>query len=89
MENFAREANLQPVDSFSGSALLKVTLLRREGVGKATEGSVEERVPLAFLKVICPSTQKTYFLRVDPETETAKQAWSQPSPATSVTGTKT
>jgi hypothetical protein len=29
---------------------------------------------LAFLKVICPSTQKTDFLRVDPDAETAKQA---------------
>jgi len=29
---------------------------------------------LAFLKVACPSTQKTHFLRVDPEAKTTKQA---------------
>src|SRR6266704_2440066 len=31
-------------------------------------------LPLAFLKVICPSTQKAYFLRVEPDVENAKQA---------------
>ena len=74
MENFAREANLEPVDSFSGSALLKVNTAETRSRWHHDRGSVEERVPLAFLKVICPSTQKTYFLRVDPETETTKQA---------------
>src|SRR5712692_8106519 len=38
------------------------------------DGWREEPLALAFLKVICPSTQKNYFLRVDPEVENVKQA---------------
>ena len=36
--------------------------------------SVTAPLSLAFLQVVCPSTQKTYFLRVDPEVDTAKAA---------------
>jgi len=73
VENFVEEAGLRPVDSFRDSTLMKVnTALTRD---RYLDGKwVNEPVPLAFLKVACPSTQKTYFLRVDPDVENAKQA---------------
>jgi len=73
VENFVREAELQPADSFRESVLLKVNTAEKRSRWR-NGGSVEEPVQLAFLKVVCPSTDKTYFLRVDPEVETAKQA---------------
>jgi len=73
MENFVREAELQPADTFRESTLLKVDTAEKQ-VRWVKEKRVEEPIPLAFLKVVCPSTQKTYFLRVNPEVETAKQA---------------
>jgi hypothetical protein len=61
------------VDSFRDSTLLKVNTA--ENRSRYTNGGWrEEPLALAFLKVICPSTQKNYFLRVDPGVETAKQA---------------
>jgi hypothetical protein len=73
VENFVREAELQQVDSFRGSALLKVNTADTRG--RYQNGRwTDEPLALAFLKVICPSTQKTYFLRVDPDAENAKQA---------------
>lgn len=73
VENFVREAELKPADSFRDSVLLKVDTAEKHARWVNNQ-SVEEQVPLAFLKVICPSTQKTYFLRVDPDAENAKQA---------------
>lgn len=73
VENFVREAELKPADSFRESVLLKVNTAEKRHRW-LNDRSVEEPVPLAFLKVICPSTQKTYFLRVNPAAETAKQA---------------
>lgn len=73
VENFVRDINLEPVDSFNGSVLLKVNTAQKQHRWNGNQ-SVEEPVPLAFLKVICPSTQKVYFLRVEPRMETAKQA---------------
>jgi hypothetical protein len=73
VEHFVQEAELRPVDSFRDSTLLKVNTAEKRGTYRAGRWS-EEPVALAFLKVICPSTQKNYFLRVDPEVETAKQA---------------
>jgi len=35
---------------------------------------IEESLALAFLKVVCPSTHKTCFLRVNSYAENAKQA---------------
>lgn len=73
VENFVRDAELQPVDSFRDSFLLKVDT--KQTRGRYVSGRfTDEPVPLAFLKVICPSTQQTYFLRVDPDVENAKQA---------------
>src|SRR5712692_8755450 len=72
VENFVREAELQPADTFRESTLLKVNTAEKRSRWENNR-SVEEPVPLAFLKVVCPSTQKTYFLRVDPQVETAKQ----------------
>ncbi len=73
VENFVREAELQPVDSFRESSLLKVNTADTRG--RWRDGAWrEEPLALAFLKVICPSTQKAYFLRVDSDAENAKQA---------------
>ena len=71
-ERILAETN-QPVDSFRENTLLKVNTAEKRSRWQSDQ-SVEEPVPLAFLKVVCPSTQKTYFLRVDPEVESAKQA---------------
>lgn len=73
VEHFVQEAELREVDSFHGSALLKINTANtrsRYQNGRWTEVSL----PLAFLKVICPSTEKNYFLRVEPDVENAKQA---------------
>ncbi len=74
VDNFVHEAELQQVDTFRDSSLLKVnTAETRSRYGN--DGTwTEEPLALAFLKVICPSTQKAYFLRVDPDAENAKQA---------------
>ena len=73
VETFAREASLEPVDSFRDSVLLKVNTAQKEHRWNGSE-SVEEPVSLAFIKVTCPSTQINYFLRVEPQVATAKQA---------------
>ena len=73
IENFVREANLETVDSFRDSALLKVNTAQKQGRWNGGN-MVEEPVPLAFIKVTCPSTQNNYFLRVEPQVATAKQA---------------
>ncbi len=73
VENFVREAELQDVDSFRESTLLKVNTAEKRSRyqnGRWTDAPLA----LAFLKVNCPSTQKAYFLRVDPDAETARQA---------------
>ena len=73
VENFVQEAKLQPIDSFRDSTLLKVNTA--ETRRRYREGTfIDEPLTLAFLKVICPSTQKTYFLRVRPDVQNAKQA---------------
>jgi hypothetical protein len=73
VEHFVRDAELQPVDSFRESTLLKVDTA--ETRGRYRNGNwTDEPLALAFLKVICPSTQKTYFLRIEPDVENAKQA---------------
>ena len=74
VENFVQEAELKPVDSFRDSTLLKVNTAETRGRYRNGERWIEEPLALAFLKVVCPSTQKTYFLRVDPDAETTKQA---------------
>ncbi len=73
VETFIREAELKPVDTFRDSVLLKVDTAVKRGVWRNSDW-VEASLPLAFLKVICPSTQKTYFLRCNPDVETAKHA---------------
>lgn len=73
VETFVQDAELKPADTFRESTLLKVNTAEKQSRW-VNNHSVEEPVRLAFLKVICPSTQKTYFLRVDPDVETAKQA---------------
>jgi hypothetical protein len=73
VENFVREAELQQVDSFRESSLFKVNTAEersRYENGRWTD----KPLALAFLKVICPSTQKAYFLRVNSDAENAKQA---------------
>ena len=73
VDNFVREAELEPVDSYRENTLLRVnTAEKRSRYWKG--GWTHEPLALAFLKVICPSTQKAYFLRVDPNAENAKQA---------------
>src|SRR6266581_4771871 len=73
VENFVREAELKQVDSYRESSLLKDnTAETRSRYGNG--GWTEQPLALAFLKVICPSTQKAYFLRVDPDAENAKQS---------------
>ena len=73
VENFVHEAELQQVDSYRENALFKVNTAEKRG--RYQNGNwTEEPLALAFLKVICPSTQKTYFLRVDPNAANAKQA---------------
>jgi len=74
VENFVQEAEPRPVDSYRDSTLLKVNTAETRGSYRNGGRRTEEPVALAFLKVICPSTQKTYFLRVDPDAETTKQA---------------
>ena len=71
--NFVREAELRPVDSFRDSTLLKVNTAEKRGTYRNGTWA-EEPLALAFMKVTCPSTQKNYFLRVNPEVENAKQA---------------
>lgn len=73
VEKFIREAELKPADTFRDSVLLKVDTAEKRGRWRDDKWA-ESPLPLAFLKVSCPSTQKTYFLRVSPEVETAKQA---------------
>ena len=73
VENFVQEAELRPIDSFRGGTLLKVNTAETSGRYQ-NDRWTQEPLALAFLKVICPSTQKTYFLRVDPDAETAQQA---------------
>ena len=73
VENFMREAELKPVDTFRDTMLLKVDTAAKRGAwgdGRWAEMPLQ----LAFLKVVCPSTQKTYFLRVDPDVDMAKRA---------------
>src|SRR5438128_345934 len=73
VETFIHEAGLKPADTFRDSTLLKVDTAAKRGSWR--DGTWKESpIPLAFLKVICPSTQKTYFLRVSPDVETAKEA---------------
>ena len=72
VEDFVKEAELKPVDAFRDSTLLKVDTAEKRG--RYRNNQWVEPLALAFLKVLCPSTQKTYFLRVDPEAETTKQA---------------
>jgi len=73
VENFVREAELRPVDTFRDSTLLKVNTADTRG--RYRNGTfIDEPLALAFLRVMCPSTQKTYFLRVEPDVENAKQA---------------
>src|SRR5712691_769603 len=74
VETFVREAELQQVDSYRESTLLKVNTAETRGRRYQNGDWTDAPLALAFLKVICPSTQKAYFLRVDPEAETAKQA---------------
>jgi len=73
VEHFVQEAELRPVDSFRDSTLLKVNTAEKRG-RHTHNGWIEEPLALAFLKVVCPSTQKNYFLRVTPDVENAKQA---------------
>jgi hypothetical protein len=73
VEQFMREAELMPTDTFRDSVLLKVDTAAKRGSWRNGQWA-ETPLSLAFLKVTCPSTQKTYFLRVRPEVETAKQA---------------
>src|SRR6266481_744679 len=73
VEHFVQEAELRPVDSFHGSTLLTVDTAEKRGQWQSGDWT-EVPLPLAFLKVICPSTQKAYFLRVEPDVENAKQA---------------
>jgi len=73
VEKFLQEAKLKPVDTFRDSVLLKVDTASNQQLWR-NGNWVNTRLQLAFIKVICPSTQKAYFLRVSPEVETAKQA---------------
>jgi len=73
VETFVREAELQQVDSYRESSLLKVNTAETRSLYN-NGGWTEVPLALAFLKVICPSTRKAYFLRVDPDAENAKQA---------------
>ena len=73
VEHFVEEAKLREVDSFHGSTLMKVDTAEKRGRYQ-NDAWTEVPLPLAFLKVICPSTQKAYFLRVEPDVENAKQA---------------
>ena len=58
VEQFVQEAELRPVDSFRDSTLLKVNT--SETRGRYRNGYwTNEPLALAFLKVACPSTQKT------------------------------
>ena len=80
VENFMREAELEEMDTFRDTVLLKASTNAKRGAwrdGKWTEVPLQ----LAFLKVICPSTQKTYFLRVDPDVDSAKRALESTLPA--------
>ena len=73
VENFVQEAELRPIDSYRDTVLLKVNTTDTRG--RYRNGSwIEEPVALTFLRVVCPSTQKNYFLRVDSDAENAKQA---------------
>ena len=73
VENFIRGTELKPADTFRGSTLLKVDTAAKQRRWRDGEWR-ELPLPLAFLKVICSSTQKAYFLRVSPDVETAKEA---------------
>jgi Domain of unknown function (DUF6745) len=73
VETFVREAELKPMDTFQESVLLKADTTEKRS--RWRNGTWEESpLQLAFLKVICPSTRHTYFLRVNPDVETAKEA---------------
>lgn len=73
VETFVQEAALRPVDSFRDTTLLKVDTAETRGHYQ-NGGWAQVPLPLAFLRVACPSTHKTYFLRVEPDVESAKQA---------------
>ena len=73
IENFVNEAALRVVDSFRETELLKINTAQTRSNFRTGQWK-EEPLPLAFLRVLCPSTQKAYFLRVDPDVRNAKQA---------------
>ena len=73
VENFVNEAELKVVDSFRETELLKVNTAETRSNYRSGRWQ-EEPLALAFLKVVCPSTQKAYFLRVEPDVDSAKQA---------------
>jgi len=73
VEHFVQEAELREVDSFRDSSLLKVNTAETRGHWQ-NDRWTDVPLALAFLKVVCPSTQKAYFLRVDPDAENTKQA---------------
>jgi hypothetical protein len=73
VENFVNEAELRTIDSYRENTLLRVDTVEKRS--RYQNGRwTDEPLALAFLRVICPSTQKTYFLRVDPDAENTKQA---------------
>lgn len=74
VERFVQEAELQQVDSYRESTLFKINTAEMRNRYQSNGHWDEVPLALAFLKVICPSTEKTYFLRVDPDAENAKQA---------------
>jgi len=80
VEKFMQEADLKSVDTFRESVLLKVDTAAKRGTWRDGKW-MEVPLQLAFIKVTCPSTQKDYFLRVDPEVETAKRALESTLPA--------
>jgi|SRR5579863_1133852 len=73
VENFVNDAGLKPVDSFRDSVLLTVNTAEDRAFYEG-EQWVRRPLPLAFLKVICPSTRKAYFLRVPSFVGNAKEA---------------
>lgn len=73
VENFVNDAELKPVDTYRDTVLLKVDTVETRSRYDGRRWT-EAPLSLAFLKVVCPSTQKNYFLRVEPGVENAKQA---------------
>lgn len=64
LEKFLNDLKYEIIDSCSNE----------DGENQLLKVNLNEREPMMYVKVICPSTKKYYFLRVPPNMKTVKEA---------------